>query len=249
MIPVFNESRRLPGTLAAVVDHLREVGGEWELVVSDDGSTDDTYAVAAAVARDEPRVRLVRHPVNRGKGHAVRVGVAATRGDRVLLCDADLATPIDELARLQAALDAGFDAAIGSRGPAFAVARPPVRRVLSDVGSRLIRAVALPGTVDTQCGFKLFRGDRARAAFARASVDGWAFDIEVLRLFLAFGWSFVEVPVAWTHQDGSKLRPGHCLEVLTDLARVRLRHGPAPAAGRTPGVEPLRMPLPPGRAA
>lgn len=260
MIPVFNESRRLPATLVAVLDHLRDSGIDWELVVSDDGSTDDTYAIATAAARHEPRVRVVRHPSNRGKGHAVRRGVEVTRGHRVLVCDADLATPIAELARLRAALDDGFDAAIGSRGEAFAVARPPIRRVLSDVGSRLIRAVALPGTVDTQCGFKLFDGAKARAAFACADVDGWAFDIEVLRLFLGCGWSFVEVPVAWTHQSGSKLRPGHCLEVLTDLARVRLRHGrpgrPAnpsarmrAAAGARSPRDPFPLPLPPRRAA
>ncbi|MFF7244907.1 dolichyl-phosphate beta-glucosyltransferase [Embleya sp. NPDC008237] len=258
VIPVFNESRRLPATLTAVLDHLRGAGIDWELIVSDDGSTDDTYAVATAAAGHDPRVRVVRHPVNRGKGHAVRLGVAGSRGRRVLVCDADLATPIAELDRLQAALDDGFDAAIGSRGGPFTVDRPPVRRMLSDVGGRLIRAVALPGTVDTQCGFKLFDGAKARAAFARACVDGWAFDIEVLRLFLASGWSFVEVPVAWTHQSGSKLRPGHCLEVLTDLARVRLRHGrpqrpgtrsARPDGGSDTSRDPFAIPLPPGRAA
>ncbi|WP_424637659.1 glycosyltransferase [Embleya sp. AB8] len=249
MIPVFNESRRLPATLAAVLGHLHDLGVRWELVLSDDGSTDDTYTIAIAAARHDSRVRVVRHPDNRGKGHAVRVGVALTRGRRVLLCDADLATPIAESTRLCAALDAGFDAAIGSRGPALAVVRPPLRRALSEVGGRLIRALALPGTVDTQCGFKLFDGDRARAAFARASVDGWAFDIEVLRIFLGFGWHVVEVPVAWTHQDGSKLRAGHCVAVLGDLARIRLRYGPPPTPGATAPGAPAPARIPPGRAA
>ncbi|WP_433515904.1 dolichyl-phosphate beta-glucosyltransferase [Nonomuraea sp. CA-143628] len=223
VIPAYNEERRLGATLTAVLGYLRGTSLRWELIVVDDGSTDGTAALARRVARDEPGVRVLRHPANRGKGCAVRHGVLASRGGQVLFTDADLATPIEELAGLRATLALGADAAIGSRAcPGARVETPQhvVRRLLGTLGNRLIQASAVPGVADTQCGFKLFDGEKARLAFGRARVDGWGFDVEILRAFSRRGWVVREVPVRWAHQPGSKLRPHHYLRMLIELCRV-----------------------------
>ncbi|MFD8868404.1 dolichyl-phosphate beta-glucosyltransferase [Streptomyces sp. NPDC059590] len=237
VVPAYNEEDRLPGTLDAICRYLRSSPGrhaEWELIVVDDGSTDATAAVVRDAAETEPRIRLLAPPAaasptsgsfarNHGKGHALRLGVLASRGRRVLLTDADLATPIEELAQLHDRLDAGFTAAIGSRAHPDAlieVDQHPLRRLLGRAGNRLIRAVALPGFGDTQCGFKLFDGDRARAAFGRSRLDGWGIDVEILRTFRRADWAVAEVPVRWAHQAGSKIRPLDYARVLMDLLRL-----------------------------
>lgn len=222
VVPAYNEEHRLPRTLDAICRYLRSSPGrhaDWELIVVDDGSTDATAAAVREAAAAEPRIRLVGSPPdpglpasparNHGKGHAVRLGVLASRGGRVLVTDADLATPIEEVAFLHDQLDAGHAAAIGSRAQAGAqveVCQHPLRKLLGRVGNGVIRAVAVPGVRDTQCGFKLFDGDRARAVFGRSRVDGWGIDVEILRMFHEAKWPVAEVPVRWAHQAGSKVR-------------------------------------------
>ncbi|MFF3766171.1 dolichyl-phosphate beta-glucosyltransferase [Streptomyces sp. NPDC001922] len=230
VIPAYNEEHRLLPGVDDVCRYLRAAGVRWEVIVVDDGSADATAAVAAAAAAEEPRIRLLRAPVNRGKGHAVRIGIAASRGRRVLFCDADAATPIGELALLHERLDQGYAAAIGSRarpGARIGTRQHPLRELLGKAGNRLIQAMAVPGIRDTQCGFKLFDGDKARTAFARARTDGWGFDVEILRIFHASGWPIAEVPVRWSHRPGSKVGPLDYAKVLAEVVRVRLQ-GAAP---------------------
>ncbi|MGP3926529.1 dolichyl-phosphate beta-glucosyltransferase [Streptomyces sp. 8N616] len=226
VIPAYNEEQRLRPGMDEVCRYLRTTGRRWELIVVDDGSTDRTAEVAAEAAAAEPRIRLLRAPANRGKGHAVRIGIRASRGRRVLFCDADAATPIEELAQLHDRLDDGYAAAIGSRarpGARIEVRQHALRELLGKAGNRLIQAVAVPGIRDTQCGFKLFDGDKARRAFALARTDGWGFDVEILRIFHANGWPIAEVPVRWSHQPGSKVGPFDYAKVLAEIVRVRLR--------------------------
>ncbi|MFE2032924.1 glycosyltransferase [Streptomyces scopuliridis] len=237
VIPAYNEERRLRPTLDAIRAHLREDPdrwGTWELIVVDDGSTDGTAAVAAEAAAGEPRVRVVTGGGNQGKGHALRQGVLASTGRRVLLTDADLATPIDELDRLDKRLTAdGGGAAIGSRAHPDArieVHQLALREWLGRLGNRLIRLIAVDGIADTQCGFKLFDGERARAAFAGSRLDGWGIDVEILRFFRRSGWPVTEVPVRWAHQPGSKVRPLDYGRVLLELVRLRAAR-PAPGSG------------------
>ncbi|WP_460068030.1 dolichyl-phosphate beta-glucosyltransferase [Streptomyces sp. YKOK-I1] len=221
VVPARDEERRLGPTLDALVDHLEQSPGAWEIVVVDDGSTDATGDLVAA--RRDPRVRAVTGE-GRGKGHALRLGVAASRGRRVLVTDADLATPVAELARLEQALTEGHAAAVGSRavpGATLGDRQHRARELLGKAGNRLIRATAVRGIRDTQCGFKLFDGDKARAAFAASRVDGWAIDVEVLRHFQRSDWPVAEVPVHWSHRPGSKVRPPDYLRFLRDLARLR----------------------------
>ncbi|HET6855905.1 MAG TPA: dolichyl-phosphate beta-glucosyltransferase [Streptomyces sp.] len=230
VVPAYNEEQRLRPTLDAICAHLRaDPGrwGDWELIVVDDGSTDGTAAAVLAAAADEPRIHLVEGGENRGKGHALRRGVLASYGDRVLVTDADLATPIEELDRLDKQLaEEALTAAIGSRAhpdSAIDVHQRRVREWLGRLGNRLIRAVAVPGIRDTQCGFKLFDGDKARAAFADARLDGWGIDVEILQFFRREGWPVAEVPVRWSHQEGSKVRPVDYGKVLFELVRLKAR--------------------------
>jgi dolichyl-phosphate beta-glucosyltransferase len=226
VIPAYNEEQRLRPGMDEVCSYLRSCGQRWEVIVVDDGSTDGTADVATEAAAAEPRIRVLRAPVNRGKGHAVRIGIRASLGRRVLFCDADGATPIAELPLLSRRLDEGYAAAIGSRarpGARIETRQHMLRELLGKAGNRLIQAVAVPGVRDTQCGFKLFDGDKARAAFARARTDGWGFDVEILRIFLANGWPIAEVPVRWAHQPGSKVGPLDYARVFAEVVRVRAR--------------------------
>ncbi|WP_409058825.1 glycosyltransferase [Streptomyces sp. SYP-A7185] len=245
VVPAYNEERRLAPTLAAIRAYLDDgneqgtasgTGGggkaesghrpSWELIVVDDGSTDGTLDVAADAEAADSRVRLVHSPRNRGKGHALRLGVLASRGDRVLITDADLATPIEELECLDKALAEGHAAAIGSRArPGATIARHQhrLRELLGRTGNFLIRTVAVPGVRDTQCGFKLFDGDRAREAFAASRLRGWGIDVEILQYFRRSGWPVAEVPVRWAHQEGSKVRPFDYAKVLAELTSLKAR--------------------------
>jgi dolichyl-phosphate beta-glucosyltransferase len=235
VIPAYNEEQRLGASIEAVRAYLDESGGSWELVIVDDGSTDQTATVVEAAVAQEPRIRLIRSPRNRGKGHAVRVGVLASVGTDVLVSDADLSTPISELEELRRGRGDAV-VVIGSRSDLskIAVHQSIVRETLGRFGNWIIRAVVLDGVNDTQCGFKLFDGASARGLFAATTVDGWAFDVEVLHLCRRFGWPMAEVPVRWAHAAGSKIRPSAYAQVLSDVARLRLTH----RRTQTPSIAP-----------
>ncbi|MFF4181977.1 dolichyl-phosphate beta-glucosyltransferase [Streptomyces sp. NPDC001691] len=226
VVPAYNEEQRLAPTLEAIRGHLGD-SCSWELIVVDDGSADETVRVAREAAAVDPRIHVVVSESNRGKGHALRLGVLASYGRRVLITDADLATPIEELEHLAKAMTEGETAAaIGSRAHPEAnieVHQSRLREVLGRMGNRLIRAVAVPGIRDTQCGFKLFDGDKARAAFADARLDGWGIDVEILQFFRRKGWAVSEVPVRWAHQEGSKVGAADYGKVLWELARLKAR--------------------------
>lgn len=231
VVPAYNEERRLAPTLAAIRAYLDQgyPDGDrtrWELIVVDDGSTDGTLDIAADAEAADPRVQLVHSPRNLGKGHALRLGVLASRGDRVLITDADLASPIEELECLDKALTDGHAAAIGSRahpGATIESHQHRLRELLGRTGNFLIRTVAVPGVRDTQCGFKLFDGDRAREAFAASRLRGWGIDVEILQYFRRSGWPVAEVPVRWAHQEGSKVRPVDYVKVLAELTSLKAR--------------------------
>lgn len=228
VIPAYNEEARLGPTVIRVRDYLLARGGEFEVIVVDDGSRDRTIAVAEEAAAGDPRIHVLAQPGNRGKGAAVRAGMLAATGERVLFSDADLATPIEELAKLEARMDAGADVVIASRALPDSDIRTrqhPAREMMGRTFNVVVRTLLLGGIKDTQCGFKLFRREAARDLFDRATVDGFAFDVEIL--WLARGtWSIEEVPVVWHHVEESKVSPGSdAARMFLDLVRLRLRHG------------------------
>ncbi|SHE97248.1 Glycosyl transferase family 2 [Desulfofundulus australicus DSM 11792] len=201
VIPAYNEETRLPGALGAVMEYL--AGREHEIVVVDDGSSDRTAEIAEKFG-----CRVVRHPRNLGKGAAVKTGVIASRGELVLVTDADLAAPVTELSKLKDALERGADIAIGSRDvPGARVRRASLKRKLAGrLFNLLVRLLTELPHRDTQCGFKLFRGDSARLLFSLAECRGYCFDVEVLLLAREMGFKVEEVGVSWTDVPGSKVR-------------------------------------------
>jgi dolichyl-phosphate beta-glucosyltransferase len=229
VVPAYNEAARIERTLdriTAYVSARPETWPSWELVVADDGSSDQTAAIVERYVESHgnERIRLVRLQPNQGKGAALRAGVAATRGARVLLTDADLATPIEELDTLGRALDNGVKVATGSRAvPTSNVIRPqsPLRVFLGRAGNLWIRSLAVPGVHDTQCGFKLFDGDVARQLFGLSRENRFGIDIEILCLARRrFGMSIAEVGVRWEHQSGSKVRWRDYADVFFRVPRI-----------------------------
>ncbi len=227
VIPCYNEELRLPRTIEQVERFLDGKRKEYELILVDDGSADGTRRVMDDAARRNPRIKIQALPHNRGKGRALAVGVEAARGDEILVTDADLSTPIEELDDLQAALDAGAGVAIASR--ALRASRvevsQPLYRVLMGKGFNLIvQAVLLPGIWDTQCGFKLFRADVAHRVFAHLTTDGFGYDPEVLYRARKQGVKIVEVPVVWRNSAPTKVSPiRSSLDMLKHVVRVRFR--------------------------
>jgi dolichyl-phosphate beta-glucosyltransferase len=227
VIPCYNEEQRLPRTIEQIERFLDVRKTDYELILVDDGSADGTRQVMDAAAKRHASVRIEALPHNRGKGRALAVGVEAARGDEILVTDADLSTPIEELDKLQDALNTGAGVAIASR--ALRASRvevsQPIYRVLMGKGFNLIvQAVLLPGIWDTQCGFKLFRGDVAHRVFANLTTDGFGYDPEVLYRARKQGVKIAEVPVVWRNSAPTKVSPiKSSLDMLKHVVRLRLR--------------------------
>ena len=227
VVPGYNEAERLPRSLEKTVPWLEGLGRPFELVLVDYCSRDRTLEVIREWETRHPGIRVVYPRPNRGKGRALATGVAVSRGALVLVSDADFSTPIEELPKLEAALKAGADVAIGSRArPGSQIEVPqPFYRVLGGRALNIaIQGLALPGLWDTQCGFKLFRGDLARDVFGRLRTDGFAYDVEVLWRARQAGCTVVEVPVVWRHMEDSRVSPfRHSFQILRDVLAMRLR--------------------------
>lgn len=199
----------------------------YEVIVVDDGSRDDTAGLVLRTGASWPQLRLLRHPANRGKGQAVRTGVRATAGRRVLFADADGATPIAEEAKLSAALTQGAVVAAGSRylpGPGVLRDRNWRRAVTGGLFARAARAAVGVTVSDTQCGFKMFDGPLGRDLIGSSRETGYLLDVEVLALAIRLGYPIAEVAVNWCERPGSKVRlVRDSLKMLCDLWRLRGR--------------------------
>lgn len=225
VIPAYNEETRLATTLATVSAFLASQPWQWEIRVVDDGSTDGTAAVARRFASADSRIVLQAEP-HRGKGGAVKAGLLAAVGSYRFICDADLSMPIPEVLRfVPPALDR-FDVAVASREGAGArrVGEPLYRHIMGRLFNAFVQRLALPGIEDSQCGFKMFTADAVRRIFPLVSIDGWAFDVEVLTIARAQGMRIVEIPIEWHYRNESQLsmwRDG--IGMLRELLRIRWR--------------------------
>ena len=227
VIPCYNEEQRLPRTIEQIERYLEGKGLPYELILVDDGSTDGTRRIMDAAAERNRSVRLEALPHNRGKGRALAEGVAAARGTEILVTDADLSTPIDELDKLRAELLKGSGVAIASRalrGSRVEVSQPIYRVVMGKAFNLLVQAVLLPGIWDTQCGFKLFRADIAHEVFAELTTDGFGYDPEVLYRAKKRGVKITEVPVVWRNSAPTKVSPiKSSFDMFRHVLRIRFR--------------------------
>ena len=229
VVPAYNESARLPGSLRRMREHFDAAGEEYEVIVVDDGSGDDTYSTTAVLAETWPQLRLLRFPENRGKGAAVREGMLDARGELRLFSDADLSTPLDELDSLRARLQGDTKVAIASRAledSHIEVHQQRRREMMGRTYNRLLQLLVLPGIHDSQCGFKLFTAEAAVACFEPLRTMRFGFDAEVLVRAQAHGWRIAEVPVRWRHVEASRVNSlRDSSRMLYDLLRLRLRRG------------------------
>ena len=243
VVPAYNEERGIAATVTTLRDWLAERGGDFELIVVDNASTD------ATVERLEPRmdgerVRLLRNEANRGKGHSMRRGMMEARGELRLHCDADCAVCLPSLpGMLELIGDA--DVVVGSRLAAGARVgqRQPLRRRIAGRGfQQLCRLMLREPTSDLFCGFKLWRAEAAVDAYSRTRLEGWTFDAEVLAMARALGYRLREAGIVWTDREGSRVRMGHVLvPVVRELlaARRHVRREAQRAASREAQAEPL----------
>jgi glycosyltransferase involved in cell wall biosynthesis len=225
VVPAYNEASRILDTLEQVAGFLSTRPYAWEVVVVDDGSGDDTPVLVAGFAARHPQVRLLERP-HRGKGAAVRVGMLAAAGQYRFMCDADLSMPIQQVERFLPPQMVGADVVVGSREAVGSrrVGEPWRRHLMGRFYNFLVRLLAVPGLQDTQCGFKCFRGEMAPDLFGRQTLDGFAFDVEVLFLARQAGLRIREVGIDWHYRQQSRVHPlRDSLAMTRDLLKIRWR--------------------------
>jgi dolichyl-phosphate beta-glucosyltransferase len=224
VIPAYNETERLVPTMGAIASQMSDLGLEWELIVADDGSTDDTVAVVESLGL--VNVRVLRAAANGGKGSAVRRGMAAARGKYILFADADNSTPIEEFETLLTKVrDEEYDMAIGSRalGGGTEANKSPLRQLMSNGLRLMVRNVFGIQVRDSQCGFKLYTREAADKLVLSQTIMGFSFDLEHLYLAQKYSMRIAEVPVRWVDAPGSKVDTRKEVQrFVRDLCKIKM---------------------------
>ncbi|HVZ41666.1 MAG TPA: dolichyl-phosphate beta-glucosyltransferase [Candidatus Kapabacteria bacterium] len=225
IIPAYNEAARIEKSLAQAREYFAPQAYTWEVVVVDDGSSDDTAAIVEHHSGDG--IRLLRQPRNMGKGAAVRRGMLEGRGNFRIFSDADFSTPIRETERMLKELR-HHDVVIGSRAIDSSYIKkhqPWYRETMGRIFNLFVRMIAVSGIHDTQCGFKGFTAAAAEAVFSRTKIDGFSFDVEALYIARRLGLSILEMPVEWFNDERSTLNPvSDSIKMFRELLRVRALH-------------------------
>lgn len=211
VLPVYNEEQVLDATFEVLIPFLEGLDRTFEVICADDGSSDRSPEILARLAQADPRIKVETLEQNRGKGAAVKVGVLAATGERVIFMDADLSTPLDEIVPFLGALDSGYQVVIGNRrAPGSNITRhqPWIRETLGKGFTVLTRILLAPGVHDFTCGFKGFTREAAQKIFRRSTQNGWAFDAELVVISQELGYRLAQVPVKWHHEDDTKVKLG-----------------------------------------
>ncbi len=231
IIPAYNEENRLPATLDSVYNFFVAINLDFEIIVVNDGSTDNTNNVINQYACSRPQIKTIINQTNRGKGFAIRTGVLAANSELILIDDADGSSPIEEFDRLHNAIKNGADIAIGSR------AKPDLSRTVNALAyrtyigntfNRIVQSLLLPGLYDTQCGFKLFKKEIAHNIFSLATIDGYAFDVEILYIAKLKKYRIDEIAINWHNVKGSKVNVlVDSIKMLAEVLRIscNAKHG------------------------
>jgi len=226
VVPCFNEQERILPTIGAIMACFCTLGRPWELIISDDGSTDQTVAIIEELGF--ANINLLKAPCNQGKGSAVRAGIIAARGDFILFADADNSTPIEQIHQLLPLLETGaYDLAIGSRATiaAHTQHRSLVRRTMSATLRAIVHYGLQLDIYDSQCGFKLFHRTVAKHLAQVQTINSFAFDLELLVIADIFGYQTIEIPVDWVDIAGSKVHPiRDAYQFLRDIMSIQINH-------------------------
>lgn len=208
VIPAYNEAKKITPTIRSIFDYLKNQSYEYEVLVINDGSRDNTVEVVAGFTNEFPALKIVDNKRNQGKAKVVQQGMTEAKGDLKLFMDADNATTIDNLDKMIPYISEGYDiviASIGIKGAKTIGEEPSYRRLLGQLGNLWIRFWAVPGIHDTQRGFKLFTKESADKIFPKMLTFGWGFDVEVLALARKYGYKIKEVPIVWKNTANSKV--------------------------------------------
>lgn len=226
IIPAYNEAERIPKTLSLINSYLERQSYEYEILVVNDGSTDNTVSAVRDLCSQMRNLKITGYEKNKGKGYAVRFGMLEAKGEYRLFTDADNSTSIDQFENMLPEFEKGCDIVIGSRDIKGAVLDPPqpwIRNFVLGEGFKLYRKimVGLWGIEDTQCGFKAFSGKSANSVFPKCLINRFAFDPEIILIAKKQGYEIKEIPVFWKNDLNSKVKFKHILNMAKDMVKIR----------------------------
>ena len=225
IVPAYNEGApdRLPESLNKIKAFVDEQDFPIEVLIVNNNSTDDTQQIAEVAAEERNYIRVMFEPAQ-GKGAAVRTGMLEARGDYLFVCDADLSMPIEEVLKFLPPQAEDYDIAIASREAPGSerIGEPELRHIMGRVFNFIVKVVAVRGLNDTQCGFKCFRREIAQELFPLQTINGWAFDVELLFMAQRRNQNIIEIPITWYYRDHSKIKPfKDSINMLLETLRIR----------------------------
>lgn len=225
VIPAYNEEQRIGKSLNLALDYIKENNLDCEIIIVDDGSTDQTVSICKNL---DSEIKIIQQKQNMGKGAAVRTGMLAASGDIVLFTDADFSTPIYEIKKVLKSFENGNLVCIGNRALDYSMIKehqPFYREFMGKSFNKLVQLLVIKGVSDTQCGFKAFSNKAAKQIFNQAKINGFGFDVEILFLTKKFGYHIDQISVEWYHDDRSKVDPiKDAFRMFRDLLKVKRLH-------------------------
>ncbi len=225
VIPAYNEEKRIASSLKSIVSYLNNQEFQSEIIMVDDGSTDNTIQLVEGLDVNGINLNIIWNERNSGKCYSIRRGVQESAGEIILFSDADLSTPIEEFEKFLPYLNDGYDVVIGSRGlpeSDIEVHQVWYREWMGKKFGSLVRFMALPGISDSQCGFKCFTKSSSERIFPRQKLNGFCFDVELLYITKKMNYQIKEVPICWRNSPASKVNPiRDSIRMFFDLLKIR----------------------------
>ena len=227
IVPAYNEEKNLCRNITAFNNYLKQQSYGYEILIVNDGSTDNTILAAEKLKEELSNIRIISNSQNRGKGAVVRQGLQSTQGDYRLFIDADNATSIDHINKIWEHFHNGYDIVIGSRNPRDAhgayqaIKQPPWKRFLGICGNRIIQLLVVKNIWDTQCGFKAFSRQAVTELIPKTTINRWLLDVEILAIAQRSNYKIAKIPVFWRNHPVSRTRLISYLSALGELLKIK----------------------------